>query len=172
MIEMYADIWKLYDAGEIVCITTNGYVKRNGKAVMGRGTAYQAVQRWPNMPTLLGKSIRQAGNIVHLIRPELLAFPVKGTDGISDGTNVVTHLRRRYPKGDIVPGWALKADLDIIRRSLAELAELREEYGWKQVYLPRPGCGAGELDWETQVRPLCREHGDWLIVVDRPRRAI
>lgn len=165
---MCADIWELYDADEVVCITTNGYVKRNGKAVMGRGTAYQAAQRWPNMAKLLGESIRQAGNVVQLIRSRLLAFPVKDTGGISDGTNVVAHMRCRFPAGSTVPGWALKADLDIIRRSLAELAVLREEYGWKRVYLPRPGCGAGELDW-AQVRPLCQKYGDWLVVVDRPR---
>lgn len=146
MIEMCADIWELYDAGKVVCITTNGHRKKNGEAVMGRGTARQAVRRWPKLTKALGELIRRKGNVVQLVHPRLLAFPVKGIDGISDGTNVVAHKRRQFPSGSAVPGWALKVDLDIIRRSLAELAESREEYGWKQIYLPRPGCGAGELD--------------------------
>ena len=35
------------------------------------------------------------------------------------------------------------------------------------IVLPRPGCGAGELDWETQVKPLCAEYGDWLWVIEK-----
>ena len=169
MKEIFVNIWDLYDAGEIVCITTNGHVKQNGEAVMGRGPARQAIQRWPSLARTLGGLIEQKGSMVQLIRPRLLSFPVKASGGVSDGTNVVGHVHHRYPKGYITPGWALKADLDIIRRSLDELARLSEEHGWERVYLPRPGCGAGELDW-AQVRLLCRWYGDWLVVVDWPGR--
>lgn len=168
MKEIFVNIWDLYDAGETVCITINGHVKRNDEAVMGRGTAYQALCRWPDMAKVLGALIEQKGNVVQLIRPRLLAFPVKASSGVSDGTNVIGHMQYRYPKGRAVPGWLLKADLNIIRRSLDELTKLHKEHGWERVYLPRPGCGAGELDW-AQVEPLCRRYGDWLVVVDRPK---
>jgi hypothetical protein len=97
----------------------------------------------------------------------LLAFPVKPSHGTSNIFNVVQHLRWRYPDGVRVPGWALKADLEIIDRSLGQLNFLRDIYEIEEVYLPRPGCGAGGLDWETQVRPLCEKFGDWLVIVDK-----
>jgi len=33
------DIWKYHDRHTPIVITTNGYVKRNGECVMGRGIA-------------------------------------------------------------------------------------------------------------------------------------
>ena len=167
MIELRADIWEIYAAGQVVCITTNGFVKKNGEAVMGRGVAYQAARRWPDLPARLGHLIRANGNVVQVIRERLVAFPVKPVSGVSTGTNVVRHMRSRFPSGSWVPGWAMVADLDIIARSLRQLAQLRQAEGWERVYLPRPGCGAGEVNWESQVKPLCERFGNWLIVVTR-----
>jgi len=176
MKEAKQNIWDLYDSGEVVCITTNGFVKKNGEAVMGRGTARQAVKRWPSLPRLLGNYINEFGNTVYVLPfpamffpknspPRLVAFPVKAVTGIYDSHNVVFGMRRQFQKGSVVPGWAMKADLAIIAKSLEELKILRVAHGWDRVYLPRPGCGAGELNWETQVKPLCEQDGDWLIVV-------
>jgi len=164
MKEVKRDIWDAYDNDPacVVCITTNVFVKKNGQAVMGRGTAAQAAKRWPSLPRLLGNRIRANGNVVQVIAPRLLAFPVKPVSGISDGQNVVRHTQHRFPKGSTVPGWAMKADPDIIRESLAQLARIRQHHGRERVFLPRPGCGAGELDWETQVKPLCQQYGNWL----------
>ena len=167
MFETKADLWQLYDRGGVCCITTNGFVKKSGEAVMGRGVAWQAARRWPDLPAVLGWMIREYGNVVQVVRERLVAFPVKPVAGISNGSNVVRHMRHRFPPGSQVPGWAMKADLDIIARSLRQLDLLRRARGWEQVYLPRPGCGAGELDWEGQVRPLCEQYGDWLVVVTR-----
>lgn len=168
MIEEICDIWDKHDAGEVVCITTNGYRKtHDGHAVMGQGTALQAAQRWPDLPAILGRAIKVNNSIVQVIRERLVAFPVKPGYGIADPHNVVRHVHHRFRQGNIVPGWALVADLDIIATSLQQLDQLRQARGWERVYLPRPGCGAGELDWESLVRPVCVEYGDWLIVVDR-----
>lgn len=168
MIEQVTDIWRIYDLQQpndyAICITTNGFVKRDGRAVMGRGTAAQASVRFPKLAGELGRAMLGDGNEVRLLRPGLIAFPVKPVSGISDGLNVVHSQRNRYIRGSTVPGWAMKASLQRIRWSLEELAELRAKHQWRQVYLPRPGCGAGELEWE-QVRPLCEEYGNWLVVV-------
>lgn len=169
MIEMYADIWDLYDAGEVVCITTNGYVKPNGEAVMGRGVARQAVDRFPDLPMTLGALLGIHGNcVLELLQDKLVSFPVKPREGIAKVHNVVRHMRHRFRICDRVPGWAMVAEWSIIGRSLDQLARLRELRGWEKVYLPRPGCGAGELDWEKQVKPMCAKRGDWLVVMDRP----
>ena len=45
MKEVTGNIWD-YPA-DIVCITTNGSTTRNGSAVMGKGIALQAKERYP-----------------------------------------------------------------------------------------------------------------------------
>ena len=39
MKEVKGDIWNFYNKGYWIVIPTNGTVKRNGEAVMGRGVA-------------------------------------------------------------------------------------------------------------------------------------
>lgn len=169
MKELYCDIWVVHKSYGICCVTTNGFVRHDGKAVMGRGVALQARERFPGIDARLGAQLSDPtlGNHVQYIGERLLAFPVKGTWGTSTIDNVVPHQRRNYPPGKVVPGWALMASIDIIQRSLVELGILTLMYKWDAVYLPRPGCGAGGLDWETQVRPICEARGNWLVVVDR-----
>ena len=168
MIEQTRDIWEIHDLQRpddyAVCITTNGSIRNDGKAVMGRGTAAQAVVRFPALARNLGRAILRDGNRVRLLRPGLVAFPVKPISGVSDGQNVVWSQRNRYIRGGRVPGWAMKASLPLIEQSLRELAALQDEHKWQQVYLPRPGCGAGELGWEM-VKPLCESYGDGLVAV-------
>jgi len=84
----------------------------------------------------------------------LVAFPVKPSAAIVDGRNVVRHLRQRFAIGQSVPGWACVADPALIGQSCLELVALADAHGWRRVLLPRPGCGAGELDWAQDVRPL------------------
>ena len=115
-------------------ITTNGFVKRNGEAVMGRGCALEAVKQWPELPALLGNVLRYRGNLTTLLLVDevdevaLVALPVKHN-------------------------WWEKADLRLIVNSTVELIKLVDYCGYKQVVLPRPGCGNGGLDWDY-VRPL------------------
>ena len=52
MKEVKGDIWK--SDCDIIAITTNGVVKKNGELVMGRGIASQAKQRYPDIPKILG----------------------------------------------------------------------------------------------------------------------
>jgi hypothetical protein len=107
------------------CITTNGFVKKNGEAVMGAGCAKEAAKRWPDLPRILGNNIKSAGNLVNLLWKDeaiLVAFPVKHN-------------------------WFEKADIELIERSAAQLMILTEVAGWQKVLLPRPGCGNGRLEW-------------------------
>lgn len=168
MLEEKCNIWDKHDQGEIVCITTNGYVKTNGQVVMGRGVALQAAKRFPGLAIRTGGYIKAQGyaNVVFDETARLVIFPVKPDGGVSlNGKNVVSHQRHRFPDGAWVPGWAMAAHPSIIRRSLERLDRIRRAEKWERVYLPRPGCGAGELDWETQVKPICEPYGDWLVIV-------
>jgi hypothetical protein len=56
------NLWQL--PGDARCITVNGATRGDGTAVMGRGTAAQAAQRWPHLPRILGDAITQSGNHV------------------------------------------------------------------------------------------------------------
>lgn len=72
------NIWGLHAKGEWICITTNGVVKRSGEAVMGRGCAREAAQRFPDLPWALGARLDHLGNIPHRFDFErLYTFPVK-----------------------------------------------------------------------------------------------
>lgn len=129
MIEVKADLWT-YPA-DIRVITTNGCVKKNGEAVMGRGCARQAANRYPGIAVQLGRLLKDHGNVVHFLSLSvpgqyLVTFPVKHN-------------------------WWEDADLDLIESSAYTLSYLCNPI--IKVAMPRPGCGNGRLLWK-EVRPV------------------
>lgn len=152
--EAFGDLWSLW--ADAYCVTTNGDWNARRRAVMGRGVALQAKQRFPEVDLLLGHLLRKNGNVVQeighwhpfspaSIKPPtiLVAFPVKHH-------------------------WYERADLDLIRQSAEQLMALVEQNKWGRVLLPRPGCGNGQRDWETEVKPVLEGILDErIVVVDR-----
>jgi len=144
---------------DAICITTNGFVKRNGEAVMGRGCARQAAQRWPGLSRVVGSCLRQYGNHVQAVYTsedyDVVIFPVKPVSEVCkpDKSNVVRHMRASFQPGDQVPGWACIARPELILRSVGELCLLADRNSWGNIVLPRPGCGAGELNF-NQIRGI------------------
>ena len=64
----------------------------------------------------------------------------------------------RYADGDSVPGFHAKANTVLIANSLTELVQLADKHPeWKTIVMPRPGCGAGELSWENQIKSMCED---------------
>lgn len=109
-------------------IPTNGYVRKDGAAVMGRGLARQAKQRFPGLEYTLGELLNDGGNHVYCL-PEIsiITFPVKYN-------------------------WRDKASMSLIECSVWELLnELVDSQ--VSVALPRVGCGNGKLRW-TEVKTL------------------
>ena len=147
---------KLFGRDGIICITTNGFVKRNGECVMGKGIAKTVSTYWPQHKKTLGKLITTNGNIVqpfftHL-QSTFVSFPVKPVQIINTGNNTVSHMN--FKIGDTVPGWAAKANPDIIRQSFIQLQEYVDTTNYTNVAIPLPGCGAGELSWKEDVEPI------------------
>lgn len=143
MIERALNIWDYYEMPTYkICVTTNGYVKRSGAAVMGRGVARALCERWSCADLVLGDKILRYGNHVHVLSKWVLSFPVKHN-------------------------WWELADLALIERSVGELAQylasLKEEW---TVLLPRPGCGNGQRTW-VEVKPLVEALPDNVWVVDK-----
>lgn len=150
MIEQFGDAWELAK-GNILCITTNGLVKKNGECVMGRGIAAQAKERFPALPAHLGQALLIYGNHVHWLDNWgdwfLMSFPTKHK-------------------------WWEKSDLKLIERSVKELQCMfpiddTESYKYNtKIYLPRPGCSNGGLDWKD-VKPLVEILDDRFVIVER-----
>ncbi|AMM44914.1 hypothetical protein SP15_116 [Bacillus phage SP-15] len=131
MIEVYGDAWSLAK-GSVLCITSNFTIKRDGSAVLGAGIAKQArdfhakgIDRKLGALMQLpgGKRTQLVGYYFPLgVRTAVVSFPVKHH-------------------------WKHNADIDLIQKSSYELVQLANEFGWSEVYLPRPGCGNGKLEW-------------------------
>jgi hypothetical protein len=144
---------------DALCVTTNGFVKNNGEAVMGKGCAKQLAEYYPETPERLGYMLNKKGNKVHELFKrdgvQILSFPVK-TDMeyiVTNKAYIVKHMQNKFALGSNVPGWACVADISIIEKSAKRLVKLADKNGWKKILLPRPGCGAGELSW-NKVQPV------------------
>lgn len=142
MKETTGNIWNYYYRGHWIAITTNGVIKKDGTAVMGSGIAAQAAEALPDLPYRLGDHLRRRGNEVAVFDDiHLLTLPTK------------SH-------------WYGKASLELIGHSLWQIVKWADQT--KQtgpIYLPRPGCGLGQLGWEPTVRKLCEEWLDDRFVV-------
>jgi len=155
MKEIRGNLFNHVGDANAICITTNGFTRQDGSCVMGRGCAKEACRMFPGIDRVLGKKLVEHGNVVHRLIEEkgtwVCSFPVKPVSVRFDGSNAVAHMRNRFKVGDRVPGWAALADPAIIAYSMQRLVRMADHFGWQKVILPRPGCGAGELQW-TQIR--------------------
>jgi hypothetical protein len=118
----YGNLWNFHSSGP-VCITTNGVIKKDGYLVMGAGIALQAKQRFPQLPSKIADAVSQHGNQTFYLPDEnIFSFPTKHD-------------------------WRDKSDIDLITRSAWQLVAITDKMGFAQVYLPKPGCANGGLDW-------------------------
>ncbi len=145
MREIIGDLWKEHADGAVVAITTNGMLTKAGKAVMPRGCARQARDRFPDLPQILGEQLLNHGRHVFDLGRRIVSFPVEVDP-------------YRNP------------ELEIIEESCRELVELADYKGWHKVVVPRPGCGGGGLEWAV-VRPVLQRYFDgrfYVITVQEP----
>ena len=143
---------------QAVCITTNGFVKSNGQPVMGRGCAKEYAQLFPETLIDFGEKLKHVGNNIHHLTndgdKDFYSFPVKPVNKMLINPNdVVNHMRNKFKPGDTVPGWACIADMYIITCSAYELVDIADLHDYENILIPRPGCGAGELNW-SDVKPV------------------
>ncbi|MFB2922935.1 hypothetical protein [Aerosakkonema funiforme] len=133
-----------------LCITTNGCIRKDGRAVMGAGIARQARDRYHGIERVLAEKLKRRGNQVnYLIRlieygnhAHLFSFPTKNN-------------------------WRMNSPIELIEDSAKQLKYLwqraTQRYGEPPiVVLPQPGCSNGNLVWSSQVKPLLE------IILDAP----
>jgi hypothetical protein len=153
-----SNVVELWKSGEIVCVTTNGFIKKNGQAVMGRGNALAMATAIPRLPMYLANHIKTHGHIVGPIYKKVISFPVKPIQG--KYKDVLPHMRNKYKETDIVPGFFCKAEVGIIKKSVEELNRLIENNNnvIKTVYLPIPGINNGQLNFSDISEVLNKLH--------------
>jgi len=144
------------EVADAVCITTNGHLKKDGKAAMSKGTALYASKAWYGIASILGAKIDAKGNNVFVL-----------THQLPNGFNYFKLPRKAEPLLVAVPwavvsfptkkDWSDPSDPALIRSSCEQLWDLVEKKGWRRVLLPKPGCGNGGLSWKKVARPLLRE---------------
>jgi hypothetical protein len=190
MHEITGDLFKSVKA-DAICITTNGWTKKDGSCVMGRGCADQAKKLWPGIEFTLGEALKR-GNHPHvltyptehsggkqLVVPvpglyfkvpyHVVSFPVK--PDWCDAEDLLPRFRQsESQKIGRSPGWMSQAKFDIICNSARHLVRLAESEGWKSVVIPRPGCGAGGLQWKHVKEHLEVILPDSFYIIDFPRR--
>jgi len=146
MKEAQIELWDVTDGWKV--ITTNGSVNKKGLAVMGRGCALEAAKRFPPFPKSLAMLLTKTGNRVYVWEyNNIITFPVKHK-------------------------WHEKADLELIKKSAMELVEVANRWKMEKVYLPRPGCGYGYLDWivvKKEIEPIL---DDRFIAITKPIKLI
>lgn len=129
MLEAIGDLWELA-RGNSLAITTNGLTNLKGLAIMGRGIAKDAADRFPDIKRELGVNLLIGGNKVYDLgqREEwhLYSFPTKNS-------------------------WREDSSLDLIKNSCIQIMEYVEPD--EKVFIGRPGCGYGGLLW-SDVKPI------------------
>ena len=137
MREAQGDLWGFAEYGfaDVVVVTTNGDVNAAGRAVMGRGCALQAAQRFPGLSEILASYLVRYGN-----RALVLLKACEPSDFSLVSMPVKHH-------------WRNNADPALIVTSANQLVQMADKFEWRSIVVPRPGCGNGGLQWDD-VKPL------------------
>lgn len=137
MVLMKGDMWDVFNEVDYFLITTNPIVNKQGLAVMGRGIAKQAANRFPDIRKRFGDLLlldeNDMWNIGHIAK--------------YGNTDVWYFMVKRH--------WADDADPRIIKASALSLAALAVAMPRKSFALNFPGIGNGNLNREY-VLPLLK----------------
>ena len=144
MIQNNGNMWQNYGvANHKLLITTNSFVKSNGELVMGRGIAYEAKDKFPDLPrkcgeTILGLNAHLKFYGVVMINETLGIFQVKYN-------------------------WSDNALLKLIEGSTIMLDKLARTNNKLTFNLNFPGIGNGHLNY-NQVFPIVKRLPDNVIL--------
>lgn len=135
-------------AHEAVCVTTNGDIKKNGHAVMGKGIALEADHRFC-LSGRLGSLLDYHGN--HAFCMGICEDNVTGKE-----MSIITFPTKQH--------WQQDSDYDLIKQSAKEIVKICNHERIRKCYLPPVGCGCGRLDFD-QVRAILEQILDDRFVV-------
>lgn len=131
---------------DVICITTNGETRANGRAVMGRGNAKFARDNFENIDAKLGNYLKCYGNRCF----NLGVYRYKNKE-----FTIASFPTKRY--------WRYKSDPNLIEKSAIQIVEMANKFDWKRTYVPITGCGNGGLKW-SQVKGLLQVLDDRFVI--------
>lgn len=146
------DLWKLWEQGHKIVVTTNvGWEPGTLRNNMGAGMALQAALRWPWLPEWYGSFCRlwvtrwsRPGSIHAALR----TAPLLEHDGLR---LIFLPVKPLLSYSDPELSWNQRARLDCIQLAVSEL---RKHHG--TIAFGLPGCGNGGLS-AMDVRPMLEE---------------
>ena len=142
MQEIKGNLWDLRSEGYFICITVNCTPDSRGIAIMGKGIALEAATKFPNLPKLLGETqIEVGGETSKSFFTERSKRP-----------QVFQNYRLITLPTKVM--WRDNSDISLIQNSCKYLIEIADKVNFIPfpIYLPRPGCSNGRLEWE-EVKP-------------------
>ena len=129
------DLTSIIDGYDIVFISANSTIKKDGSLVMGRGIALDIRERYPNIPSIYGKIIS-------------LTCGSGGVYGLLHSTHagkiglLQTKTDFRRPSG-----------ISLVRYSVGMLYVYAKSYPERRIAINFPGVGCGGLR-VTDVKPI------------------
>lgn len=150
MKQITADIADRTLRPDLVVVTTNGCRTHMGALVMGAGVALKFKLSYPGIDLILGEWVQEKGNVPCLIRkwtPHIISLPTKNH-------------------------WQDPSPIDLVENSLRRLVDIVDYHGYRNVVMPRPGCGNGGLAWKGVIEELCVKYLDdrFTVVAPTPKR--
>lgn len=129
---------------DVLLVTTNSYIKKDGSLVMGRGAALEIQNYFNDVPQNLGKLILGNWQYIYTEGTYGLVFYVDSHVNIEIGAFQVKHHFRH------------RADLSLIQESTDQLKVVSESSPQETFFLNYPGIGNGGLTRE-EVEPIVSE---------------
>lgn len=125
---------------EAAAITTNGMLRKNGYAVLGKGQALEAKQLFPGLEKRLGEYLFRYGNRAFYMGVHQLGKRL---------TSLVTFPTKHHYRDN--------SNLELITASTYQVRSIADKFQLKKIYMPPVGCGLGRLNYEEQVRPILQK---------------
>lgn len=126
-------------------ITTNSMIKKSGEMVMGAGIAKSACNIIPSLA-------KDVYTLLSVREPLMVRNPYKLQD-----YNLVLLPEHSIGCLQTKRDWKDPSPIELVEQSLLMLNIVALSMPGVYFHMPRPGCGIGKLNWETQVKPLCQK---------------
>lgn len=146
----YGNIFDYVGKADCICVTTNGTIKSNGELVMGAGVAKQFYDKYKDLGIA-----RILANKLYRGTPLKTMHVVNSKDNIcykaidakdNNGTYVLSFPTKNH--------FMDKGDLELIKRSAHRAMLFADMYNLKNIIIPSPGTGCGQLDEEDVYEAL------------------
>jgi len=142
------NMWDVYPTADLFVITTNSFITRDHRLVMGRGIAREACARFPGLETRLAEAVaRRCGHLREY--------------------NLVIDRKTRIAAFQVKYHWADMATPRLIRASAIALRNLVAERPL-HVHMNFPGIGNGRLD-RADVLPLLMDLPETVTIWERSK---